>query len=73
MYKLCPHIDIIDGTPEDKADAISRLSIKSLLHLLNCLPLDPLPPCESVGPGEAYMVNSLRIGVVKVIEEKVGA
>ena len=73
MYRLCPHVDIRDGTPEERADIICGLSIRSLLHVLNCIPLDPLPPRESVAQGEAYMMNSLRMGITKVIEEKVDA
>ncbi|KKM28248.1 hypothetical protein LCGC14_1566620 [marine sediment metagenome] len=70
MYKVCPHIHIQHGTPEERADTINKLPTKSLLHLLNCLPLDPLPPERLVDNGSAYMVNSLRMGISKVIEER---
>lgn len=72
MYKLCPHIDIQHGTPEERADTTCKLPTKSLLHLLNCLPLDPLPSREFVSERGEYMGNSLRMGISKLIEEKVG-
>ncbi len=72
MYKrLCIHITIGQGTPEERADTVSKLPIKKLLHLLNCLPLDPLP--SKTFKGEPYMVNSLRMGVSQVIEERANA
>ncbi len=69
MYELCIHIAIKQGTPEERTDEASKLPIKSLLHLLNCLPLDPLP--SKAFKGEPYMVNSLRIAISKVIEGRV--
>ena len=71
MYELCYHISIQHGTPEERADTICKLSTESLLHLLNCLPLDPLPSRELVAKGEPYMGGGLRMGVSKVIEERI--
>ncbi len=70
MYRLCRHIAVEQGTPEERADTISKLPVKSLLHLLNCLPLDSLSAKEGVFKGEPYMLNSLRMGISKVIEER---
>ena len=70
MYKLCSHISIQQGTPEERAETMCKLPIKSLLHLLNCLPLDPFPERRFGGMYDEYMGNSLRMGITKVIEEK---
>ena len=71
MYELCLHISVQQGTPEERSDTICKLPTKSLLHLLNCLPLDPLPGREFAGNHDSYMGNSLRMGVSKVIEERI--
>ena len=70
MYKLCPHIDIEHGTPDERADTVHRLPTRSLLHLLNCIPLDPLPQQEFAGERNEYMANSLRIAISQIIRER---